>query len=600
MSHRGRPSLAGASRLVTLTAVVAAVGVLPWLSGRDPALSILRARSAEQVATEEALTAVRDQLGLAATPWGQLQSWLAGVVRGDLGRSWVSGEPVLPGMLSALGVSLTLMALATVVALAITAMVVLPSLRGAVQGRPRRTGGAVAAGLTAMPEFLLAAGLLVVVSVGLGWLPPYGWSGPAHAVMPALALGVPAGGLLGRLLADAVATSSTERWVATWTVAGFSQPRLAVAVLRRALPGVLPQLGLVLVGLTGGAVAVERVFAVPGLGRATLGAAQVQDVPTLQTGVLLLLVLGTALGVLAEVARRLLLGPALRDSALAVPPGRFRAVRGAWLVPVIAGGGLLALIAAGLGRDAYAADRGRLSPPGWDLPLGADASGRDLLARLAQGAGLTIGTAALVVLGCCLLGLLVGLAPRLAAGPVEVTNAAPPVLAGLLVAAVAGPTPQGAALAVLAVSWAPLAAHTAALVSEARAQPYVQILPVLGVVRARVLWRHVLPTVVGPVVRHAVLRLPGIALALAALGFLGLGPQPPRPDWGLVLSEGMPYVERAPWTVLVPVLSLVALSVLAVSASALSFRGRSRPASPAASGTGDDLPRAVAAAEAAG
>jgi peptide/nickel transport system permease protein len=152
-------------------------------------------------------------------------------------------------------------------------------------------------------------------------------------------------------------------------------------------------------------------------------------------------------------------------------------------------------------------------------------------------------------------------------------NAAPPVLAGLLVAAVTGPSTGAAAAAVLLVGWAPLAAHTAALVAEARAQPYVTILPVLGIGRTRILWCHILPGVLGPLTRHALLRVPGIALALAALGFLGLGPQPPTPDWGLVLSEGMPYVERAPWTVFGPCLSLVALSVLTVTASALRRSG---------------------------
>ncbi|MGJ7440697.1 ABC transporter permease subunit [Aquipuribacter sp. MA13-6] len=577
-SHPAGAWLATASRLLTLTAVVAAVGVLPWLSGQDPALSILRARSAEQTPTPEALDAVRQRLDLADSPQGQLWRWAGDLARGDFGDSWVSGRPVLPGMLSALGVSLTLMACAALVALALATVLVVPSVRGALRGRPRRTGGAWAALLTALPEFLLAAGLLLVGAVWLRWFPPYGWGTVGQAVLPALALGVPAGGLTGRLLADAVSTCSTERWVATWTVAGFSRTRLALALLRRALAGLLPQVGLVLVALTGGAVAVERVFSVPGLGRATLGAAQAQDVPTLQLGVLLLLLLGVAFGVAATAGQRLLLGPALRAGVLSVPRAEFRRARLAWLVPLLAGGSLALLVAAGLGRDAYGADRGRLTPPSWALPLGADASGRDLLARLGQGAWTTIGTALLVCLACCLVGLLVGLAPRLSAGPVEVTNAAPPVIAGILVAAVAGPTAAGAAVAVLLVSWAPLAAHTAALVTEARAQPYVAILPVLGVGRLRVLLRHVLPTVVGPVARHAALRLPGVALALAALGFLGLGPQPPVPDWGLVLAEGMPYVERAPWVVLAPVLSLVALSVLAVSASTLAAPARRRVA----------------------
>lgn len=207
------------------------------------------------------------------------------------------------------------------------------------------------------------------------------------------------------------------------------------------------------------------------------------------------------------------------------------------------------------------------------LPFGADASGRDLLGRVGHGALTTLGSAAGVVLVCLVVGIVLGAFPRLSTGFAEVANAAPPIIAGIVVAAVVGPGTAGAAVAVAAVSWAPLAAHTASLVTEARSQPYIAVLPVLGVGRARILLRHILPGVIPPVARHAVLRLPGIALALAALGFLGLGPQPPTPEWGLVLSEGIRYVERAPWTVLAPAVALILASVLAVSLSSLPPRG---------------------------
>ena len=557
------------SRLGAAAVVVALVGLLPWLSGRDPALTVLRGRSAEQEATPEALAAVREQLGLDAGPIAWLGGWLTGLLRGDLGNSWVSGRPVRDDLLTATGVSLTLMALAALVAALVTAVLTLPALAAAVRGVPRRSGGAAAAALTALPEFLLASVLLLVGAVWLRAFPPYGWNSLHHAVLPALALGVPAGGLIGMLLADAVSRTAGEPWTITWATAGAGRGRTASALLRRALPGLLPQIGLVLIGLAGGAVAVERVFAVPGLGRVTLGAAQTQDLPVLQGGVLILLVLGAVAGIGAEVLRRAMLRPVLRSGTLPMAAHTPAPHRALWITAGAAALVLAALVVAGLAGDPYAADRGRLTAPSWQLPLGADASGRDLLARLGHGAATTIGTAVLLCAACLLLGLLAGLVPRVAHGPIEVANAAPPVLAGLLVAAVTGPAAGAAAVAVLLVGWAPLAAHTAALVAEAREQPYVKILPVLGVGPARVLWRHVLPGVLGPLTRHALLRIPGIALALAALGFLGLGPQPPSPDWGLVLSEGMPYVERAPWAVLGPCLSLVALSVLAVTASAL-------------------------------
>lgn len=177
-----------------------------------------------------------------------------------------------------------------------------------------------------------------------------------------------------------------------------------------------------------------------------------------------------------------------------------------------------------------------------------------------------------------LLRLIVGLAPRLAAGPIELIKRHSPITAGLLVAAISGTSAAGAAVAVTLVSWAPLAAHTAALMKETRAQPHVRIAPVLGVGKVRLAMRYLLPATIGPVFRHAMLRLPGIALALTALGFLGLGPRPPRPEWGLVLGEGMPYVERAPWAVAVPAAALIALSVLAVSTANLRPTPRRRTA----------------------
>lgn len=560
--------------MVTAAGVLVLVGMLPWFSGRDPAQTILRARSAEQEATAEALAAIRADLGLGAGPWGSFTHWASGAVRGDFGNSWISGDPVLPGMLTALSVSVTLMAFAVVVALLVAALIVVPALIAGVRGRPARTSGVLAATLTALPEFLLASVLLLVGAVWLGWFPPYGWAGPLHAVLPALALGLPAGGLIGRLAADAVTTSFTERWVTTWAVAGFSRPAIVGAVLRRALPGLLPQVGLVMVAITGGAVAVEVVFAIPGLGRAALGAANSQDLPALQAAVLLLLLLGIGFGVVAEVGRRLLLGRALSAGELPAPPEILTSGRRHRAVPLVLLVVLLVLVAAGLWRDPLTSAWPRLAAPALDLPFGADASGRDLLARVAHGAVSTVGLALVVAVACTVIGLLLGLWPRLAAGPIEVANAAPPIIAGLLVAAVLGAGPFGAVIAVTLVSWAPLAAHTAALVSEARARPYVRILPVLGVGRARILFTSVLPAVVGPVARHGLLRLPGIALALAALGFLGLGSQPPAPNWGLVLSEGMPYVERAPWVVLAPIAALVTVSVLAVSVSSIAWSRR--------------------------
>ncbi|MFI7641160.1 ABC transporter permease subunit [Nonomuraea sp. NPDC049400] len=569
------------SRAVSLIAIIVLVGLLPWLSGRDAALSLLRARSAEQEPSPETLAAIRRELGLDGGPVPLLGDWLGGVLRGDLGRSWVDGGPVLPSVLSSVSVSLTLMAAALAVTLVLVCVLCTPTLvrgaRGSLRGG--RSTGAAAAALGALPEFLIATLLLVTLSVWLGWLPPYGWQEPRHLVLPALALGIPAGGILGRLVDDALPSVFAEPWVGLWRSAGCGPGVIARAVLRRALPALVPQFGLVAVGLTGGAVAVETVFAVPGIGRTALGAAESQNLPLLQAAVLALVLLGVIAGTLAGAVRRWMLGPGLRDAALSLPaPDPLPAAGAGRLVPAACAAVLALAIGWGLFLDPLAVDlAARLAGPSWEHPLGTDALGRDVLARAGHGAAATLGVAALVCAASYALSLAMGFLPGLASGTAEIANAVPPVIASILVAALLGPGTLGASVAVALVSWPVLAAHAAALVSETRAAAHLVAQRAIGSPPAWILTRHVLPAVAGPIARHAVLRLPGVALALASLGFLGLGAQPPAPEWGLTLAESLPYVERAPWAALVPAGMLLLLAALAVSLSTLR-RGPGGPA----------------------
>ncbi|MFB8179646.1 ABC transporter permease subunit [Streptomyces sp. NPDC055966] len=566
-----RASLAGA--------LVCGIGLLPWLARTDPALTVLKARAQDRDPDPEVLAAIRRQLRLDDGALTLLGRWLGGLARGDAGQSWISGADVGPAVLQALGASLLLMAVALAVALCTAAAVCARTL---CRGGRDRPGGAGSAMLATLPEFLTASVLATVVGVQLGWLPALGWYGPRHTVLPALALGLPAGAVLGRLLDDQLPGAFAEPWVRAARARGLPDRSIARQAVRRVLPGLLPNTALFVVGMTGGAVAVEQIFDIPGLGRTILQAALAQDLPVLQTGTLCLVLLAALAAGTARLGVRLLVGPALKDGAVPALHPATAPARAA--TPLLLAAVLLAVLAAGLPRDPLALDTAaRLQPPCAAHLFGTDALGRDLLARIAHGALDTLLLALALSAGTLLAGLLLGLLPRLSGPLADTVNAVPPVLAALLVTAVAGGGPATPALAVAAVAWAPLAAHTSALLRQERAALHLTATRALGAGRWYLLRHELLPAVVPPVARHALLRLPGTALALASLGFLGLGAQPPSPEWGHLLAENQPYAERAPWTVLAPAAVLAVLGALAVT-SAAALRRPARAERPAGKG----------------
>ncbi len=558
------PLLPWMSRVVGLVIVVILVGLMPDIAGIDPSQSILRARSgAQQLLTAEALQAVRDDLGLDRSASERLLDWLYSAMQGDLGRSWIDNSPVGEGLFKAATTSLTLMGSALLLALLFCSISVVYTIYQWRRQSLTKQHNSLSTVMVALPEYVIASLAILIFSVELGWFPPYGWQSAQHLWLPSLALAVPASGLFSRLLNDNLKRVFAEPWVITWLSARVSTWHIGRFALYRAVSSLVPQLAMIIIGLTGGAVAVEVIFSIPGLGRLLLGAVKAQDLPVLQGGLLVLLLFSMAVSITSLVIERAIVGNALQSGKLISTNSSFnftqsklkRAVSFG-LLGLMAGCAIWAMV-----RDPFTTQFMRLESPSLAAPFGSDAIGRDLLARVGRGMFLTLQSGIFATALCLVLGIVMGFFSRFTQGFIEITKALPYLIAGLLVAGLTGMHPDSALIAIVLTSWAPLASHCASLLREAKGQPFTHLAPVWGTQRWTLLRHYTLPYVLPPLLRHAVLRLPVITLSLTSLSFIGLGVKPPESEWGLLIAENLPYIERAPQAVLLPILGLVMLGI---------------------------------------
>jgi peptide/nickel transport system permease protein len=233
------------------------------------------------------------------------------------------------------------------------------------------------------------------------------------------------------------------------------------------------------------------------------------------------------------------------------------------------------------------------APPGSSGLFGADHLGRDLTARLIWGArtsllsgagALAIGLAAGVPMGL-VAGYRRGAMDEVVMGLLEVLMAFPGILLAILAVAVLGAGRTTVVVAVGLVS-VPLVARVVRGTTLAlREAEYVLAARGLGVGEQRILWRHILPGCLSPLIVLSVLRLGTTMVTVSGLGFLGLGGDPAVPEWGAMLSEGLAYLRRAPHLALLPGAAIL-LTVLSVNLfgdalnDALNPRLRSRAGGP--------------------
>ncbi|TBV08853.1 ABC transporter permease [Stutzerimonas kirkiae] len=223
---------------------------------------------------------------------------------------------------------------------------------------------------------------------------------------------------------------------------------------------------------------------------------------------------------------------------------------------------LVALLAPWLAPGDYnAQDLGRtLLAPSAQYWLGTDELGRDILARLIHGTRLTLYIAVLCALIVAPVGLLVGVAAgyfggwtdRVLMRVVDVFLAFPGLILALAFSAALGPGIENAVLAISLAAWPPIARLARAETLSIRNADYISAARLLGASHLRLIVRHIMPLCLPSVVVRVTLNMAAIVLAAAGLGFLGLGAQPPSPEWGAMLASGREYGLTAWWVAAAP------------------------------------------------
>ncbi|MDU2188525.1 MAG: dipeptide ABC transporter permease DppB [Klebsiella pneumoniae] len=522
------------------------------------------------------------EMGLDKPLWQQYAHYIWGVLHGDLGISLKSRIPVWQEFVPRFKATLELGVCAMIFAVAVGIPV---GVLAAVKRGSIFDHTAVGLALTgySMPIFWWGMMLIMLVSVQLNLTPVSGrisdtvflddtlpltgfmlidtaiWGEQGdfidalmHMILPAIVLGTIPLAVIVRMTRSSMLEVLGEDYIRTARAKGLTRMRVIVIhALRNAMLPVVTVIGLQVGTLLAGAILTETIFSWPGLGRWLIDALQRRDYPVVQGGVLL-------------VATMIILVNLLVDLLYGVVNPRMM------IVIAVFANFLAPYNPADQFRDSL------LAPPFWQDGgsmahlLGTDDVGRDILSRLMYGARLSLLVGCLVVVLSLILGVVLGLVAGYFGGVVDsiiirvvdIMLALPSLLLALVLVAIFGPSIVNASLALTFVALPHYVRLTRAAVLVEVNRDYVTASRVAGAGAMRQMFVNILPNCLAPLIVQASLGFSNAILDMAALGFLGMGAQPPTPEWGTMLSDVLQFAQSAWWVVTFPGVAIL-LTVLA-------------------------------------
>lgn len=213
--------------------------------------------------------------------------------------------------------------------------------------------------------------------------------------------------------------------------------------------------------------------------------------------------------------------------------------------------------------------RGRLQPPSLQHWAGTDDQGRDILSRIIHGSRITLYVIALVAVLAAPVGLLVGTVAGYVGGWTDVVLtritdiflAFPKLVLALAFVAALGPGIENAIIAIAITSWPPYARIARAETLTVRKSDYIAAVQLMGARPLRIIARHIMPLCLSSLIVRVTLDMAGIILTAAGLGFLGLGAQPPLPEWGAMIASGRRFILDQWWVAAMPGIAILIVSL---------------------------------------
>lgn len=206
-----------------------------------------------------------------------------------------------------------------------------------------------------------------------------------------------------------------------------------------------------------------------------------------------------------------------------------------------------------------------LKAPNDIYPIGTDQLGRDLLSRILHGTlnslKMTFGLVAIVFTIGTVLGIIAGyfggIADTIMMRFCDIFLAFPGIIFAIAVAGVLGPSSINTVIALAVVNWPKYARMSRGLTMSLRKKDYIKAAKMGGANELQIIIRYVLPNVIPSLIVTATMDLGNMLLEISSLSFLGLGAQPPTPEWGYMINEGRTYIQTAPWLMIYPGIAML-------------------------------------------